>query len=326
MSQPFPGKMRPLLPPDEAAATRREADLVLSAYNRALSDALDAALAAVTDEEELQDPEFDARLRNGAHNDLAEWFSAPLPGLGGRTPDDAFAGIASLGQAVVWFESAAANCDDDIPDLLKVRLGSHGTAATDALLTLALAPSWEVRPGRAERPPELLAASRAIETLGEWQAREALELLAAKFAGLGEPEEGIAESFRAYCTAVGPDAARVLAGCVEAAAGGDGEPIRGPVDYMVIAIADIGRKHPDERLFQCLRLAFRRMEHKAIGAICLGDYGDGRAVTTLKGFLDRFEGRIDRQTFYEVMNAIRRLGGVVSDIRNPFAGDFGRPH
>jgi hypothetical protein len=309
-----------------AAAVRREAALVMEAYNRALSDSLDGILASVEDDEELADPGFEQRLRNGAQNDLQVWFDTPLDGLLGRTPAEALDAVGTLGDAMLWFEQAAVHCDDEIPDLLRLKLGCFGSDATDALMTLALAPSWETRRGDGERPPELQAAGRALELLGEWQAREALEMVAAKFSCLEEPEEGMAEAFRTYCKAIGPDAARELAGLVEAAALGDGELLKGPIDYMAIAIADIGRDHREERLFHCLRTAFRRMEHKAVGAICLGDYGDGRAVPTLKGFLDRYEGRIDRQTFYEVMNAIRRLGGVVSDIRNPFAGDFGRPH
>lgn len=312
--------------PAAESTVRKEAALVLTAYAQALAAALDAVLADVKDEQELADPAFDERIRNSAHNDLQEWFAQPLPGLSGRTPEQAIDAIASLPTAMLWFEEASVHCDDGIPDLLKMKLGEHGSQATDALLSLALAPSWEATDERAEPTAAVVAAARALGMLGEWRAREALELLAAKFSCLAEPAEPIAEAFRDYCTAVGPEAARVLAEHVEAAAREDGPPLAGPVDYMLIAIADIGREHRDERLFQCLRTGFRRMEHKAVGAICLGDYGDGRAVTTLKGFLDRHEGHIDRQTFYETMNAIRRLGGVTSDIRNPFAKDFERPH
>jgi len=226
---------------------------------------------------------------------------------------------------VVFFEEAALRCDDQIPDLLKMKLGSFGTAAADALMTLALKPSWEGTIDTEDRPDDLVVGARAVALLGEWGNKDALELLAAKFATLEEPDETVAEAFRDYCKSIGPDAAKVLAGYVETAARMEEASLEGPYDYMLIAIADIGRQHPDERLFHCLRAAFRRMEHKAVGAICLGDYGDGRAVSTLKGFLDRFEGRIDRQTFYEVTNAIRRLGGVLTDIRNPFAGDGERP-
>ena len=304
---------------------RKEAASLMESFNKALADAFDAFLGSVESEENLREPDFEESMRNSTLNDLQDWFAAPQEALSGRSPGQAIDDLDSVAEAVLYFEEAAVHCDDAIPDLLKVKLGSFGSDAVDALMTLALRPSWEAGPETPVRPVALAIAGRAIELLGEWETREALELFAAKFESLSEPDEGIAEFFRTYCVAVGPEAAKVLAACVEKAAREEDSALDGPYDYMVIAIADIGRKAPDERLFQCLRTAFRKMEHKAVGAICLGDYGDGRAVSALKGFLDRFEGRVDRQTFYEVTNAIRRLGGELADVRNPFAADGERP-
>ncbi len=304
---------------------RKEAALLMEAYNVTLAATLDEVLSGIDDEEDLKEPDFETHLRNVAANDLQAWFDAPLDGLGGRTPGSVLESLETLDVAMVFFEEAALRCDDQIPDLLKMKLGSFGTAAADALMTLALTPSWEGASGTEDRPSGVLVGARAISLLGEWGNKDALELFAAKFSSLSDPDETVAEAFRDYCKAIGPEAAKVLAGYVESATRSDEVSLEGPIDYMLIAIADIGSQHPDERLFQCLRAAFRRMEHKAVGAICLGDYGDGRAVPTLKGFLDRFEGRIDRQTFYEVTNAIRRLGGVLTDVRNPFASDGDRP-
>lgn len=60
------------------------------------------------------------------------------------------------------------------------------------------------------------------------------------------------------------------------------------------------------------------MDHKVIASICLGDYGDGRAVPLLKSYLDRNVSTIDRQFFYETISAVKRLGGDISDIQDPF--------
>jgi hypothetical protein len=60
------------------------------------------------------------------------------------------------------------------------------------------------------------------------------------------------------------------------------------------------------------------MRHKVIGAICIGDYGDPRGISVLKGYLDRNPGGFDRQEFYEILSSIKRLGGTTSDIHDPF--------
>ena len=55
-----------------------------------------------------------------------------------------------------------------------------------------------------------------------------------------------------------------------------------------------------------------------IAVICIGDYGDPRGIALLKGYLDRTVHTIDRETFYEALSAIRRLGGEINDIQDPF--------
>ena len=51
------------------------------------------------------------------------------------------------------------------------------------------------------------------------------------------------------------------------------------------------------------------------------DYGDGRAIPMLKGYVNRNKDTISRDLFYEIMSAVQNLGGDISDIEDPF-GDF----
>ena len=41
----------------------------------------------------------------------------------------------------------------------------------------------------------------------------------------------------------------------------------------------------------------------------------------LKGYVNRNKDTIERDLFYEIMSAVRNLGGDISDIEDPF-GDF----
>ena len=63
------------------------------------------------------------------------------------------------------------------------------------------------------------------------------------------------------------------------------------------------------------------MTNKIYAVICLADYGDDRAVPMFKNYINRNQKTIDRELFYEMMSAIRNLGGDISDIQDPF-GDF----
>ena len=62
------------------------------------------------------------------------------------------------------------------------------------------------------------------------------------------------------------------------------------------------------------------MENQIIGTICLGDYGDGRAVAFLRGWVLKHPEVTDKGILSEIYSSIKRLGGQYEDlprIQNP---------
>lgn len=99
--------------------------------------------------------------------------------------------------------------------------------------------------------------------------------------------------------------------------------LEGPAEDLVIMLAEIGMKEKSEDIYQTLRHAFRAMTNKIYAVICLAEYGDERAVPLMKNYINRHQDSISRDLFYEMMSAIQKLGGDISDINDPF-GDFTR--
>ena len=97
--------------------------------------------------------------------------------------------------------------------------------------------------------------------------------------------------------------------------------LKGPFEDLVIILSRIGKNAPSEDIYLALKHAFRYMENKIYAVICLMDYGDGRAIPMLKGYVNRNKDTISRDLFYEIMSAVQNLGGDISDIEDPF-GDF----
>ena len=97
--------------------------------------------------------------------------------------------------------------------------------------------------------------------------------------------------------------------------------LTGPFEDLVIILSRIGKKQPSEEIYQALKFSFRYMTNKIYAVICLMEYGDGRAIPMLKGYVNRNKHSIDRDLFYEIMSAVQNLGGDISDIEDPF-GDF----
>ncbi len=293
-----------------------------ASYNQALGSYFDAELAGIEDVEIMDAPGFDDAVRNSVMNSMQAWYSLPLDHAGGLSPERMIDRIDSLDEAMEVFRIAATQCDEELPDLLRDKLGSFGVQAVDRLLPLVFTASWDaVEETAEERPDDMMASAAALRLLGEWGAGDTQELILSRYITVENPDEMISEAFVSYCTGIGPSAAPQLTHVLLSASAA-GNRLSGPYEYVIIALADVGRMQPSDSVFLCLRDCFRKMERKVIGAICLGDYGDGRAIPALKGYIDRHDDQIDRQLFYEILSSIKRLGGDISDIRDPF-GDFG---
>jgi hypothetical protein len=292
-----------------------------ASYNQALGSYFDTELDGIDDEEILDAPGFDEAIRNSVLNSMQSWYAQPMENAGGVTPERMIEDICTLDEAMEVFLLASTQCDEELPDLLRVKLGAYGVRAVDRLLPMVFSAPWESQEETAgDRPDEMLASAAALRLLGEWGASDTLELVLSRYIATDNPDEMISEAFVTYCTGIGEFAITHLSSALlqDAAAGGN---LSGPFEYVVIALTETGRTHPSDSVFLCLRECFRKMEHRVIGAICLGDYGDGRAIPALKGFLDRHVEQVDRQLFYEILSSIKRLGGDISDIHDPF-GDF----
>jgi hypothetical protein len=290
-------------------------------YNERLAEAFDAAMEQQQDESHLGDPEVQTALRHSVLNSMQAWYGIPFEELGGRTPEEALGTIDGLDEALRVFRLAAVLCDEDIPEYLKIRLGSFGMAAVDRLLAIAQEPAWEVRGDDEEAPDEaLMASAMALRLLGEWEMVQTLETVTDRFLAAGHPGAFVADAYKSYVVGIGPPACPLLIHRLDDSCSGK-VAFSMSHEYTMIALSVIGQDGRSDAIFACLRRCFRAMDHKVIGAVCLGDYGDPRGITVLKSYLDDPRQAPDRQLFYEILSSIRRLGGEIHDIRDPF-GDF----
>ncbi|MEI8200716.1 MAG: hypothetical protein WCG21_11695 [Eubacteriales bacterium] len=296
---------------------RQQAVLLFGEYNRVLGEVYDELLEGVSNETTLASSEFQDYLQNSVVNSLQPWFVTELEGLSEGTPEVFFDSLLKIEDVMTVFTIAAEMLDGDLPDLLMLRVGAFGEASSDRLVEMALAHDWAPAEGEDDDAfrKKLAVSLAALRVLGQWTYEPAIEPVLNRFCALSEPDEYVADGIKAF---VVPFAEKIVPELSARIEGGAGAGLKGPFEYLVIYLTEIGRAEPDEEIFQCLKKAFRNMEHKVIAAICLGDYGDGRAVPLLKSYLDRHVREIDRQFFYETISAIKRLGGDISDIQDPF--------
>lgn len=301
---------------------QKQAVYLFEEYNRVLGEVYDQLLESVTDERALQMPEFQRQLQINVLNSIQPWFSQELDGLEDNTPEGFFDSLLALEDTLEVFSIAAQRIDGDMPDLLLLRLGAFGQQAAESLLDLALSQDWQI-PSKDSFNEEAELALReqlaiplaALRVLGQWQYEPAIKPFLDRFCSIEVPDELLADSMKTFCVDFGATIVPELLARIDLAMTSD---LTGPFEYLIIYLTEIGIQEPSEEIFRCLKEAFRKMEHKVIGAICLGDYGDGRAIPLLKSYLERHIHEIDRQFFYETLSAIHRLGGDTKDIQDPF--------
>jgi hypothetical protein len=296
---------------------RKQAEMLFSEYNRELAKVYDKILDDVKSEVDFAAPDFQSMLQNEVFNCLQPWFSKKLDGLSEDTPEGFFDSLITLDDTMEVFSIAAQMVDGDLPDLLMLRLGAFGEEASMRLLELAMAGEWIRGEGVEDNAfrDGILIHMAALRILGLWNIEMALDPVLARFLNIDAPDELVAESVRDFLVPYGEVVVPRLIACLDEGSEGG---LVGPYEYLVIGLTEIGKENASEEIFQCLRRVFRSMEHKVIASVCLGDYGDGRAVPLLKGYLDRHTHDVDRQFFYETLSAIKRLGGDIADITDPF--------
>lgn len=299
---------------------KQQAVFLFGEYNRVLGEVYDEALEGVTSEATLASSEFQEYLQNTVINSLQPWFVTELEGLEAGTPEEFFDALLTIEDVMEIFAIAAEMIDGDMPDQLMLRVGAFGEVSSDMLVQMALAHDWSAAKGEDDDVfrSKLAVDLAALRVLGQWTYEPAIEPVLNRFCELSDPDEYVADAVKSF---VVPFTDKIISELSARIDGAAGTGLQGPFEYLVIFLTEIGRAEPDEEIFQSLKIAFRSMEHKVIAAICLGDYGDGRAVPLLKSYLDRHIREIDRQFFYETISSIKRLGGDVSDIQDPF-NDF----
>ena len=214
-------------------------------------------------------------------------------------------------------ESAKLIDDEATPYPLVERLKSFGDPACEWLLKMVLDNSWEPAEGEDENEffVKFQPCVAAIRIFGAAKYEPAMEPVLTRFCSFASTQEYIADSVKVMMLGLEDKAVPVL---IDFMLERSDEDITGPYEDMMIMLTSVGIKNQQNEIYQALRAGFRRMKNKVIAVICIGDYGDPRGIALLKGYLDRTVHTIDRETFYEALSAIRRLGGEINDIQDPF--------
>ena len=294
---------------------REQAKFLMKSYNEQAMKYYEELITDLSEENAFSD-ETRIYAENTVNNNMAAWMSVALEGLEAGTPETFLDQILNLEDALEMFVIAVMEVDIAPPDDVLLRLGAFGDAATVALFEMAFSVEWGMKDDEEEElPADLMVAMVALKTVGQWQYEAAIRPVLDRFATIDRLSEYVADAIRDFVIAFGEDAVPELIYQIENAA----DPgLVGPWEYMLVFLTQIGMVCPAPEIFRVLKESFRRMENKIYGVLCLGDYGNPAAIPLLKSYLERNLHLVDRQFYFESLSVIKRLGGDITDIANPF--------
>lgn len=243
-------------------------------------------------------------LRTYVDSAAERWGGTPLKELGCKTPREYVASVETLEELLGMFREGAVICDDDLPGIFLDRLRSFGDEAVEALLRICK--DLSLLDGGEE---SFMIPIMAVQVLGEWKIAGAVDVLIGMLAYKGDVCDLLFEKVESSLVSIGEPAVGGILRAIEAS--GPDSPAG---EYLLTALADAARGSRSEEVYRCLKNSFLNMSNKSMGAFCLGNYGDGRAVPALRGYLIKNRRDLDKNSFFDIISAIERLGGNIDDL------------
>lgn len=271
-------------------------------YNAAINTAYNSyteTLKAETEETEGSSKEIETYI----NREYSNWLSNSFDELGRKTPGEFIKTIDSIDTLLEMFRYGAVVCDDDLPEIFIDKLKDFKDQVIEMLLGIALEPANE------GSDDELLAPIMAIRLLGKWRVERAVEPLISIMDTDKLLFDLVYETVKEALVNIGMSAVDTLCSVLDT-----GYMPQNSAEYLIMALAEIGRNNKCDRIYTQLKKAFLQMPQKIVAANCLANYGDGRAIPALRGFLERKGRTLDKETYYEIISVIKRLGGYTDDL------------
>lgn len=281
-------------------------EIIFESYNMTLEKNYDKLLNSIKSEEFYTRTDIYDKVMKKVKDKMKEWENTPVNKLNNVTPAEFFKEISDLNKIVNIFKLGAKICDDDMPEVFIDKLKSFGDDIVDELLKLVTDKTL------LDNDDDYLIVTTAIKTLGEWKVERAVEPLIMLMHELDNDDDLFKEKIKDALVDIGMPCLEPILKEIEAT-----ENIQDSQEYLLIALSEVGAHYKSDTIYKCLKNSFLKMNSKAIGAICLGRYGDGRAIPALRGYVVKNINIIDKVTFYEIKDAIELLGGEMEDIAYP---------
>ncbi|MBN2883463.1 MAG: hypothetical protein JXN10_08035 [Clostridia bacterium] len=214
--------------------------------------------------------------------------------IGTKTPEEYFKDVMPE-DLIALFKRASVVCDEFIPQSLALRIINE--VESDDIVELA------------KNSDIIEVRTAAIELLGLSGNPMLSDSLMDLLYDESEYSDLVAEKARKALVELGPGSKEYLEKRIAEITSPAGNDF-----HLIIALIEINTGKKSDSTYLALKEVFHKTEEKALAARCLADYGDGRAVTLLRGYLYKNQDKTDPETILEIQGSILNLGGSLEGL------------
>lgn len=230
-----------------------------------------------------------------------KWLNTVIAEIGNITPGQYISSIVSLEDLIEFFITIASISDIGVPDILIERLKEHGKTAADLLYKFVQTALFSEDKDNYQAVPQAVYAIGCLKC--EEYKQRLIELLIDSC-----KDEMISE---AICAAIVEYDKDILEDLINTFHSTDIEVVR---EHLLTCVAEISKEYQSDEIFSFLKNAFRVISNLKLAVEVLGDYGDGRAIPLLRGYILKNIKDMDKNTFNHIRAVIKKLGGEINDL------------
>ncbi len=236
-----------------------------------------------------------------------KWLITGLLELDGMTPVEFINSLSSLDELFEFFLSIASASDVGVPDILIEKFKYYGgKAASDKLFNYV----DNSLSSKDKNPDDIYpAVSQSVYAIGCLQEEEYKQKLINLLIE-NKQEEMISE---AICAAIVAYGVSILDDVINAFGTTQDQTTK---EHFLGCVAEICNEnmYKSDEVFYFMKNAFRTVSNLNLIVEILGDYGDGRAIPLLRGYVLKNIDKIDSATFNQMRAIIKKLGGDIEDL------------
>ncbi|EPR08018.1 hypothetical protein [Ruminiclostridium papyrosolvens] len=278
--------------------------IISNSYNKAIEEGfnqyLEEKAAAQNSEIKIDEEALIADIEG-------KWLVTGLQELDGITPVEFINSLSSLDELFEFFLSIASDSDVGVPDIVIERFKSYGgKAASDRLFDYVDNSLSCKDKNHDDFYPAVSQAVYAIGCLQEDEYKQKLINLLIENAQDEMISEAICAAIVAYGVSILNDVVNAFSTTHDQAA----------KEHFLVCVAEICNEnnYKSDEVFYFMKNAFRTVSNLNLIVEILGDYGDGRAIPVLRGYVLKNMDKIDAATFNQMRAIIKKLGGEIEDL------------